>query len=228
MHGQFRLTSLQYPNFTQGHKLLFWMSLNIHQIKTFQESDVDLEEVGLFCVIYRPILVRWAAFENSELKVEAVCSSEMMVSTYKSTWCYSPEGQYRHIKLLLLCSLEANRADKPWRQNLIKHAGDKNKNYIYSSDLQWLWFHIKADRAGTDIWLIYNAILWSAVISHPHWNSQHKTELLKYLFCFSPTYSSEVTKALSHTSTPPCVFTAWCLINHRNNITFNPLKPKFI
>jgi hypothetical protein len=29
--------------------------------------------------------------ETSALKMEVVCSSEMLVSTYKSTWCYNPE-----------------------------------------------------------------------------------------------------------------------------------------
>jgi hypothetical protein len=33
----------------------------------------------------------------SALKMEAVCSSETFVSTYKSTWHYKPEDQHRHL-----------------------------------------------------------------------------------------------------------------------------------
>jgi hypothetical protein len=29
--------------------------------------------------------------------MEAVCSSEMLVSTYKSTWCYTSEDQHRYL-----------------------------------------------------------------------------------------------------------------------------------
>jgi hypothetical protein len=29
--------------------------------------------------------------------MEAVCSSKTLVSTYKSTWCYNPEDQHRHL-----------------------------------------------------------------------------------------------------------------------------------
>jgi hypothetical protein len=32
----------------------------------------------------------------SGLKMEEVCSSAMLVSTYKTTWCYNPEDQYRY------------------------------------------------------------------------------------------------------------------------------------
>jgi hypothetical protein len=32
-----------------------------------------------------------------QLKMEAVCSSETLVSTFKSTWHYNPEDQHRHL-----------------------------------------------------------------------------------------------------------------------------------
>jgi hypothetical protein len=41
-----------------------------------------------------PIL-RWAPF-YSALKMEAVCSSETLVSTYESTRCCNTEDQHRH------------------------------------------------------------------------------------------------------------------------------------
>jgi hypothetical protein len=34
---------------------------------------------------------------SSALKMEAVCSSETLVSTYKSTRRYYPEDQHRHL-----------------------------------------------------------------------------------------------------------------------------------
>jgi hypothetical protein len=38
----------------------------------------------------------------------------------------------------------------------------------------------------------------------------------------SPQSSAEVKNAWSYTSTPQCVFMAWCLVKHRDNFTFSP------
>jgi hypothetical protein len=37
------------------------------------------------------------------LKEEAVCSSETLVSTYTSPWCYSPEDQHQHNVTMCAC-----------------------------------------------------------------------------------------------------------------------------
>jgi hypothetical protein len=34
---------------------------------------------------------------SSALKIEAICSSETLVSTYKSIWHFYPEDQHRHL-----------------------------------------------------------------------------------------------------------------------------------
>jgi len=36
----------------------------------------------------------------------------------------------------------------------------------------------------------------------------------------SPPPSTEVNNTWSYTSTPQCVFMAWCLVKHRDNFTF--------
>jgi len=36
----------------------------------------------------------------------------------------------------------------------------------------------------------------------------------------SEAFSSEVNNAWSYTSTPPYLFTAWCLVTHRDSFTF--------
>jgi hypothetical protein len=42
------------------------------------------------------LLIYITQYTTSSLKVEAVCSSETLVSTYKSTWHYNPEDQQWH------------------------------------------------------------------------------------------------------------------------------------
>jgi hypothetical protein len=39
----------------------------------------------------------WCCHPSSALKMEAVCSSETMISTYKSTRRHNPEEQHRHL-----------------------------------------------------------------------------------------------------------------------------------
>jgi hypothetical protein len=34
---------------------------------------------------------------HEALKMEAICSSKMLVSTYESTQCYNPEEQHQHL-----------------------------------------------------------------------------------------------------------------------------------
>lgn len=54
-------------------------------------------------------LEEWTAFMSKSLKME-VCSSEVLVSAYKSTWHQNPEDQHWHVhshenlKLCVLCS----------------------------------------------------------------------------------------------------------------------------
>jgi hypothetical protein len=40
---------------------------------------------------------------SSALKMEALCSSETLASTYKSTWCCNPEDQHTKINFLCIC-----------------------------------------------------------------------------------------------------------------------------
>jgi hypothetical protein len=39
--------------------------------------------------------------------MEAVCSYETLVSTFKSTWCYNPEDQHHQVPVVKVCIISA-------------------------------------------------------------------------------------------------------------------------
>jgi hypothetical protein len=65
-----------------------------------QAEDGDsmfLRNVGMYLRIYTELQPRRKTFSqspSSALKMEIVCFSETLVSTYKSTWYHNPEGQH--------------------------------------------------------------------------------------------------------------------------------------
>jgi hypothetical protein len=63
-------------------------------------SDVRFE---VLTVVKMSMLVFWIVMlcGLEALKMERVCFSETLVSTYKSTWCYNPEDQYHQLWKML-------------------------------------------------------------------------------------------------------------------------------
>jgi hypothetical protein len=68
----------------------------------------------------RSLLVRRSFNSVGALKMEALCFSKTLVSTYKSTWCSNPEGQYQHLccyenlKYIFFCFYQSLLAVGVW------------------------------------------------------------------------------------------------------------------
>jgi hypothetical protein len=67
----------------QGHETL---NLGKHNHSNMRFEVLMVVKMSVFCVVTPCGLV-------VGLKMEAVCSSKMLVTTYKSTWCYYPEDK---------------------------------------------------------------------------------------------------------------------------------------
>jgi hypothetical protein len=74
------------------------------------------------------MLIFWVVTKSSVLKMEAVCSSETLLYTYQSTWCYNPNCHIdlqlrlygRFVQVCFCCSMEVlnNNSQKEALNNL--------------------------------------------------------------------------------------------------------------
>lgn len=87
---------LQYstkPHIAKPVKLLFYIYQSLLFYKASRIIIMALKEIIKF-ILYRHEFFR--AADNSTPKIEAVCYSGMLGSTYKDTWRYNPEDENGH------------------------------------------------------------------------------------------------------------------------------------